>query len=337
MLRRPRRTRRPTSLPLLAAGLVLVGSLAACGDDTSIEGEEANRLDAVDISGDVGAAPTVDWKSRMKAGKAEVETLEEGDGAALEKDDDVFVNFWVGNGYTQETAFDTFGPKSAASVLTIGGEPAQPQTVEDVIAAWLQTQIEAGMTKGTRLAITVGATDLFGQNVAAEPVAQADIGKDDALLVVADLLDTEILDSAEGRAQASPAWAPKIVLTKNEPSGLSFTGTPELGKELKVGTLIAGEGEEVEKGDLMVVNYLGAVYQGKKPFDESFSKPEPLTTAIGLGRVVKGWDQGLVGQKVGSRVMLGIPSNLGYGKQGSGESIPPNSTLYFVVDILAAA
>ena len=336
MLRRPRRTRRPTSLPLLAAVLVLAGTLAACGDDDTGK-DEANRLDAVKISGDVGSVPKVEWKSRMKAGKPEVETLVKGDGAALKKDDQVFVNFWVGNGYTEKVAFDTFGPKTAASVLTVGAEPAQPQVVEDLITAFLGTEIKAGLTRGTRLAITVGASDLFGQNVAAEPIAKADIGKDDALLVIADVLDTEILEAPDGTTQPVPAWSPKLVLKKGEPTALDFAGTPKPGTDLKVGTLIEGTGDEVEKGDLIVVNYLGAVYRGEKPFDESFSKPEPFTTPIGLQRVVKGWDQGLVGEKVGSRVMLSIPPALGYGKQGSGETIPPNSTLYFVIDILAAA
>ncbi len=315
---------------------MLVGTLAACGEDGNGP-KTADRLDAVKISGDVGTSPTVAWKSRMKAGKVKVETLVEGDGAKLEKDDKVFVNFWVGNGYTLRTSFDTFGPDSAASVLTVGGPPAQPQTVEDVIAQFLSTEIEPGMTRGTRLALTVGATDLFGQNVAAEPVAKADIGKDDSLLIIADLLDTEILDGPDGTEQPAPAWAPKLVLAKNEPTGLDFTGTPKPSKNLRVGTLVEGTGDEVEKGDLIVVNYLGAVYQGKKPFDESFSKPEPLTTPIGLQKVVKGWDRGLVGQTVGSRVILGIPPALGYGKQGSGKTIPPGSTLFFVVDILAAA
>jgi peptidylprolyl isomerase len=317
--------------------LVLAGTLAACGDDDGNGQDAADRLDAVSISGDVGEPPKVEWTSRMTAGKPEVETLVKGDGAALKKNDEVFVNFWVGNGYTQKTAFNTFGPKTAASVLTVGAAPAQPQVVEDLITAFLGTEIKPGLTRGTRLAITVGASELFGQNVAAEPVAKADIGKDDSLLVIADVLDTEILTKPDGTTQPAPGWAPKVVLKKGEPTALDFGGTPKLGTKLKVGTLVEGSGDEVEKGDLIVVNYLGAVYQGKQPFDESFSKPEPLTTPIGLQSVIDGWDQGLVGQTVGSRVMLGIPPALGYGKQGSGESIPPSSTLYFVVDILAAA
>ena len=312
---------------------MLASALAACGDDDGSE-DAASRLDAVEISGEFGASPTVDWKSRMTAGKPEVESLVKGEGAELKKGDKVYVNFWVGNGYTQEATFDTFGPESPASVITIGAPPAQPQTVEDVIGQFLTTEVKAGVTRGTRLAVTVGASDLFGQNVGAEPVAQADIGQDDSLLVIADVLDVEPLDKVEGKSTPAPAWAPEVVLKNGEPSGLDFRGTPALGDKLKVATLVEGTGEEVEEGDLLVANYLGVVYRGTKPFDESFTKPAPLERGIGLGQLVKGWDQGLVGKLVGSRVLLGIPPRLGYGKQGQPPTIPANATLFFVIDIL---
>ena len=80
------------------------------------------------------------------------------------------------------------------------------------------------------------------------------------------------------------------------------------------------------------VNYLGSVYDAKQPFDESYSQ-KPIE--FSLGSVVKGWTYGLSGLKVGSRVILQIPPDLGYGAQEQ-SGIPANSTLYFVVDIISA-
>lgn len=109
-------------------------------------------------------------------------------------------------------------------------------------------------------------------------------------------------------------------------------GTPP--KELKVVTISEGSGPVLKKGDNAQVNYLGQVWDGKEPFDESFGRGTPFDVTIGAGAVIKGWDQGLEGQKVGSRIELVIPPDLGYGAQGSGEKIKPNATLVFVVDIV---
>ena len=94
----------------------------------------------------------------------------------------------------------------------------------------------------------------------------------------------------------------------------------------------------VQKGQTIFVRYLGEVYDGKKPFDENFSGDTPATFPIGVGQVIKGWDKTLVGQHVGSRVLLEIPPKDGYGKKGKPEAgIKGTDTLYFVVDIVGAA
>ncbi|MDX3850483.1 FKBP-type peptidyl-prolyl cis-trans isomerase [Streptomyces sp. AK02-01A] len=110
-------------------------------------------------------------------------------------------------------------------------------------------------------------------------------------------------------------------------------GTPP--KELKVDVLSKGDGATVKNGDSVQVNYLGQSWDSTKPFDNSFDRKQPFDLTLGAGMVIKGWDQGLEGQKVGSRVELGIPPELGYGAQGQGD-IKPNATLVFVVDILKA-
>ncbi|MGW6691052.1 FKBP-type peptidyl-prolyl cis-trans isomerase [Streptomyces sp. NPDC054961] len=110
------------------------------------------------------------------------------------------------------------------------------------------------------------------------------------------------------------------------------SGTPP--KELKVVTLSEGDGPVLKKGDVAQVNYVGQVWDGKEPFDQSFGKGKPFDVTIGAGQVIKGWDQGLEGKKVGSRLELVIPPDLGYGEQGSPPKIKPNATLVFVVDIV---
>ncbi|MEU9109528.1 FKBP-type peptidyl-prolyl cis-trans isomerase [Streptomyces xanthophaeus] len=111
-------------------------------------------------------------------------------------------------------------------------------------------------------------------------------------------------------------------------------GKGEPPKELKVVTISEGDGPVLKKNDVAQVNYYGQVWDGKEPFDESFGKGKPFDVTIGAGAVIKGWDQGLEGQKVGSRIELVIPPELGYGAQGSGEKIKANATLVFVVDIV---
>ncbi|MEU3605035.1 FKBP-type peptidyl-prolyl cis-trans isomerase [Streptomyces sp. NPDC035033] len=107
-------------------------------------------------------------------------------------------------------------------------------------------------------------------------------------------------------------------------------------KELKVNVVSEGDGPVTKDGDALQVNYLGQTWDSTTPFDNSFDRGEPFTLTLGAGQVIKGWDQGLKGQKVGSRVEIGIPPELGYGDKGSPPSIKGGATLVFVVDILKA-
>jgi peptidylprolyl isomerase len=121
------------------------------------------------------------------------------------------------------------------------------------------------------------------------------------------------------------------------PTGFKATPTtPKTLTDLGVYPVIKGKGPVVKKGQTIVVNYLGQLYPDGKVFDESYSTDEPATFQIGAGQVIPGWDDGLVGQTVGSRVILAIPSAQGYGKTGKSPAIPPDSDLIFSVDILQA-
>ncbi len=102
---------------------------------------------------------------------------------------------------------------------------------------------------------------------------------------------------------------------------------------LQMQDLVVGTGQEVKSGDTVTVNYLGTLTNGTK-FDSSYDRNQPFTTQIGVGQVIKGWDEGIVGMKVGGKRKLIVPPSLGYGSQNMG-SIPPNSTLIFEVELLS--
>ncbi|MGI5121530.1 FKBP-type peptidyl-prolyl cis-trans isomerase [Marinactinospora thermotolerans] len=107
-------------------------------------------------------------------------------------------------------------------------------------------------------------------------------------------------------------------------------------KELETVELVEGEGPEVESGQQLVVQYTGVTWNDGEVFDSTWTRDgTPATFAIGVGQVIQGWDEGLVGQKVGSRVMLVIPEDLAYGENAEASGSPAG-TLVFVVDILGA-
>ena len=118
-------------------------------------------------------------------------------------------------------------------------------------------------------------------------------------------------------------------------TGLDFSKAGKPSKKLKVITLTEGEGAPIEKKSYAVVRYLGQTYDGKKPFDESFSSETLEARQVGVGGYIKGWDKGLIGVKAGSRVMLLVPPSEGYGKAGQGKEIQGDDTLAFVIDVLA--
>lgn len=94
-----------------------------------------------------------------------------------------------------------------------------------------------------------------------------------------------------------------------------------------------GAGPSPEHGQTAVVHYVGTLTDGKK-FDSSRDRGQPFEFPIGLGRVIKGWDEGVATMKVGGLRKLTIPSDLGYGSRGAGGAIPPNATLVFEVELL---
>jgi FKBP-type peptidyl-prolyl cis-trans isomerase len=106
-------------------------------------------------------------------------------------------------------------------------------------------------------------------------------------------------------------------------------------QKLVVEDLKTGDGAEAKAGDQVSVQYVGVLYDGGKQFDSSWDRGQPFDFQLGSGQVIPGWDQGVEGMKVGGRRELIIPPNLGYGAQGQPPTIPPNSTLVFVIDLVS--
>jgi peptidylprolyl isomerase len=315
----------------LFLALFLGATLVACGDEgggddassesSSSGGGGSASLESVEISGEVGSDPEVTWDGELEADEIESTVVTEGDGEEIESGDQVFAQIWIGNGFTQEKAFSTYD-NNEPQLLTVDEQSLSPLFLEGL----------QGQAVGSRVAIAASAETAFGE--AGNP--QLQIGNKDSVLTIVDIIST-VEGEIDGKEQQAPAWSPSLVGDEEAPTALDFAGTPEPTDELRTGVLVEGEGPAVKSGQTIAVDYLGQVYGAKQPFDESFSA-QPASFAIGVGQVVEGWDEALVGQPVGSRVMLAIPPELGYGKEGNpGAGISGTDTLYFVVDILGAA
>jgi len=110
------------------------------------------------------------------------------------------------------------------------------------------------------------------------------------------------------------------------------TAAPEV-SGLKIEDLKEGDGLEAKKGNSITVHYVGTLADGQK-FDSSYDRNEPFTFTLGQGGLIPGWEQGILGMKVGGRRKLIVPPELAYGANGVPGRIPPNSTLFFEVELL---
>jgi FKBP-type peptidyl-prolyl cis-trans isomerase len=142
------------------------------------------------------------------------------------------------------------------------------------------------------------------------------------------------LAPSSGATQAAAPTIPTV------PAGLSskpVVTPPKVcpNKALVKNDLITGTGQVAPPGGTVTVNYVGALCKTGTEFDSSWKRNQPFTTSLAPGNVIAGWVQGIPGMRVGGRRELIIPSSLAYGKTGSPPTIPPNSPLVFVVDLLS--
>jgi peptidylprolyl isomerase len=296
-------------------------SSSSAGSDNSSSSTGGKSWDSATVSGDVGTEATVKFDGEVTDSTQTTKVLQEGDGDTVKQGDSLILQTVIADGTTQKTVASSY-------------QDHQPQVVS--LGAQVQKLFLDALSDkkiGSRVAVYAPADAIFGDS----GNAQLGISQKDPILIVFDIVGKPVA-KPDGKQHAAPSWFPKVQKTKGVISGLDFKGTPKPDGKLRSATVYDGTGAVVKKGQTIFARYLGEVYDGKKPFDQNFDGTDPATFQIGTGNVIKGWDKTLVGQKVGSEVVLAIPPADGYGKQGNSQAgIKGTDTLYFVVDIVGAA
>ncbi|MBH5334050.1 FKBP-type peptidyl-prolyl cis-trans isomerase [Streptomyces pactum] len=331
--------RRRSVLLAVPAGLL---ALAGCGDDKS-GSEKGDKASPSEPTGQTPSAPPtgkiVDGplpeltggtkfgeKPKVAKGPGEpsadlaVKTLIAGRGVTVAKGDYLQVNY-LGQIWKTAKVFDNSYDQGKPAIFQIG--------TGQVIPGWDQGLV--GRKAGSRVQLAIPPELGYGKQ--GQP--QAGIKGDDTMVFVVDVIDTF---GATASAQGDKVAQDNIDLPKvgdNTDGKAPSITVPKTDapKKLVSNYVIEGDGAEVKESDSVLVQYKGVLWDGGKEFDSSYSRKQ--LAQFSLQQVVKGWSQGLTGKKVGSRVLVVVPPDLGYGKQEQ-QGIPANSTLVFSVDILAA-
>jgi peptidylprolyl isomerase len=318
---------RKASALIATAGL-LIAVLTGCsspnssGGDCAPKAKDGAASKLVSVKGDEGSAPKVTFPTPIKTDTTERKIIDEGTGRGVTTGQKVKVELSAYNGTTgkpiQQSKYD--GSDAASFVLN------------DTTIAGLVKGLTCAK-EGSRVAVVVAPDDAFGPQGGN---AQIGVGKDDSMVFVVDIVKT-YLPRANGEPQAVAADLPAVVLAKNGEPGITVPSA-DPPKKLEVGVLKEGDGAKVKEGDTITVHYTGVVWKTKEVFDSSWKRnaPAEFVAADGSktqGGVIAGFADALIGKKVGSQIIAVIPPDQGYGDKAQG-SIPANSTLIFVVDIL---
>src|SRR5450631_3999424 len=308
---------RLSRLRILSVAVIPLVFLSACG--SSKTSAQASALDGVTIAG-TAKAPTLTLKTKPLSVKATTtKIVTPGTGPKLTKANAIMFNYVLVNGKDGKQVESSFGKQAAGM---------------DLSSASLLPGLSKGLTGqkvGSRLLVAIPPVDAFG----AQGNAQAGFGPTDTVLFLIDLVSASTpLATASGAVVPPKAGLPTVTVTG---AAAAQVTVPKIAAPTKliVQPLIKGAGPVVQAGQNIKVNYTGALWKNGKKFDASADHGSSFDTQIGAGKVISGWDKGLVGQTVGSRVLLVVPPAEGYGAKGSPPLIGPKDTLVFVVDILA--
>lgn len=307
----------PATTPAASTAPSASGSASASATPTVKPTVIAN-LDAITVDPVApGKLPKVTGKWPLAVEKTQVKVLTPGTGAVVPKGATVEVNYHGINGRTGKP-FDSsmdeqFGHKAPATFPLTG-----------VVAGF--TKAIEGQKVGSRVLVMMTGQDGYGSQ-GGNP--QAGIEKDDCLLFVIDILASSVTGPS-GEAVAPKAGLPKVTDAKGVPSvEIPKTATPT---SLVVQPLVKGTGKKIAATDAVTVHYRAWDWATGKLLLDDYSNAAGETGAI--AQLVEAWKQGLVGQTVGSRVLLIAPPATAYGEAGVDGKIPKNATLVYVVDLL---
>jgi peptidylprolyl isomerase len=308
-------------IALALPALLLSVTLTGCSPAVSLACERAidgSQVDSVDVSGAPEERPKVTFASPLTADEIQSKEIFEGNGNVYSGRNFIEFEFAVYNGATgelvQETAFD-------------GSNPASGYYGPDSVTNFCTALV--GSKEGSRVVTIFPAMDAHN----GQGVPELGIGPNDAFVFVFQLTRV-YLAKAEGTSGSAQAGMPTVVTTPEGVPGVTIPKT-KAPTELKVAQLIKGSGEQVKAGDLVTMHYSGFVWADGSKFDSSWDRGKPAQFAV-PGELIKGFVEAVVGQTVGSQVLMVIPPRLGYRSVATG-SIPADSTLIFVVDILGTS
>jgi peptidylprolyl isomerase len=326
---------RRTSALLLA--VTLTATLAACSaePDTSaddapagcVSAQAGGASDAVSVTGAFGDEPVIDFTAPLRPDITERTVLIDGDGAPVGEGDSILVSYTVINGDTAEPIESTF-----ASGQTV-------QVVIDTTAPQLSglSKTLSCTNEGSRVVGVIPADEAFG----AEGQSELGLGANQSLVFVADIVSiapepVEPLARAEGEAQPAPEGFPLVELGEDGAPTITIPDSAPP-TDLQLAVLIQGDGPIVAPGATVTVHYTGINWNTGNIFDSSWPRGGPAS--FPTDGVIAGFRDALVGQQVGSQVIVIIPPDLGYGPQGGTPdgSIGAEDTIVFVVDILGTS
>ena len=312
-------------IPLLAA--VVVAGCSSSSSSKPAAAASSDSYQSVKVTGSFGKAPTVTIPKVTGTGDLYTKTVIQGTGAKLTTSEGLIGNY---------VAYDWSGKTS--KLLGSSYTQGAPSLFAGSLLPGLQTALE-GQKLGSRVLAVIPPKDAFGSSGA----SQEGIGPKDTLVFVVDMSST-FDDSKVPGTQTSTGGGKLPTVTPPAATGtagptIKIPAKVTAPTKLQVDTLLKGKGAVVKKGQDIAVQYTGVIWRTGEVFDSSWARNMgPLTTYIGEGQVIPGWDTGLVGQTVGSRVLLVIPPADGYGSAGASQAgIKGTDTLVFAVDILAAA
>ncbi|MCE7082613.1 FKBP-type peptidyl-prolyl cis-trans isomerase [Streptomyces sp. ST2-7A] len=315
---------------------------AACGNAESEvdDGESATASWPVaTVTGDMGEEPEVGVEDDAeRSDETRVDVLVQGDGPEVSDGDYLRAGLLVRSPDSeQEDLVNTWRPMVADPE---GGEEQQAEEGDPVYAA-LRVNVDdllppaateplIGVNEGSRVVVQGSAVELIG-----DIATQLGFEEDDSVVFVYDVVT--VID-AQGRAEGEQApveeGMPEVEADGTEPAVITVPEGEDPPRELRSQVLIEGDGPEVEAGTQLIAQYTGAAWSDGEVFDSSWSREAAAKFGIGVGQVIQGWDEVLVGSNVGDRVLLVIPPEQGYGGAEGHEL--QEETLVFVVDILDA-